>query len=554
MAITLQAYALKDGKSFNVVFKSIKDLNQITEKSFVLPKEKGAFIALTDELYNAPEKPTYVTKKQFKEDFIDYTLNQNYELISADELTTKYDEVFSLSMGEKIGFVKGLSGEQSLESLLTAQEAEVKKLLDAIQKDSQNALDKYITDKPTTDDDADLEDDEELQPLSEEEKALGPGSVPDPYVWGEGGEASREPAPSMPLDTDTTNINAQANFNSESEASTTSVPPLPKTKNKRPVVEQSQLSNQSLSVLGALPASVTDGLKGIAGDRLIEPVPEPVIYPGDNVTKGENNTLIQCGRDEIYRLKGHTQSGAIYLAAGRSPNNIKTEDKNNTTFNPADNVGLTKPNNLVRDSSYLYLSQKSDSDTLLRVAGGTYAKKIGGTNPRAGLSLAAIKADDVVIMSRQSGIRLITGTDKTNSSGGELVSKFGIELIAGNDDSDLQPLIKGDNLELYLTNLSEVVSNLRSVVYNAIMSQLELNCELMVHTHWDPFMMFLGAKNPEGLLSPGMLKSTSKAMLSNAQQQANAITGVMLKRINNDFNAFNPVGGYNIKSQRNKTN
>ena len=568
MAITLQAYAENDGNNMNVTLKTIKDLSEITEKSFLLPKEKGAFIALTDEIYNASETPTYITKKEFKEGFIDYTLNQNYELISADELTTKYNELFSLTMDEAIGFVQGLDGNQNLEAMVNAQKAEMENLLKLIKDGSELSLNKYITEQNLNTTDETLEatpfgdtDDSEdaLDPSSPD---FGPSSVGDPYEWGED-VAAQEPPPTMPLNTDTQNIAAQANFNPNSAANLTSVAPLPKTKNKRPVVDQANLDNQSITLLNGMPVEISNNMKGIAGDRLIEPVPEPLIYPGDAHVKGENNTLIQCGRDEVYRLKGHTQAGAIYVVAGRSPNDIKTEDKDSTTLNPADSIGLKKPNNLVRDSAYLYLSQKSDPATLLRVAGGTYAKKIGGTSPRAGLSLAAIKADDVVVMSRTSGIRLITGTDRSNSSGGEMVSKFGIELIAGNDDSDLQPLIKGDNLELYLTNLSEVVSNLRSVVYSFITTQLELNAELALHTHWDPFSIFLGSLatgNPlavnkgENYFSPGVLQSGTKAMLANATQQANAITGVMIKRINNDFNAFNPVGGYNIKSQKNKTN
>ena len=568
MAITLQAYALSDGNDVEVTLKIVKDLNEISEKSFILPKEKGAFVALTDELYDANEKPTYVTKKEFKEQFVDWTLNQNYEIVTADQITEKYNDVFGLTPEQALGFVDGLDGVQDLQGLVEAQKQKMMELLKGIQEGDQNILDTYKTNKESDEsfweDPGDPEEDpEEIHAFQE-----------DPYSWTDPGTDAAK-VPPQAINTDTSGksaLSAQANAGADTGGlgNVPFVAPLPKTKSKRPVVDQGGLSNQSVAILNGQPPGITNNLKGVAGDRLIEPVPAPIKYPGDATLEGENNALIQCGRDEVYRLKGHTQAGAIYAVAGRSPNNIKTEDKDSDNINPADNKALEIPNNLVRDAAYLYLSQKSDPETLLRVAGGTYAKKVGGPSPRAGLSLAAIKADDVVIMSRASGIRLITGTDKTNSSGGELVSKFGIELIAGNDDSDLQPLIKGNNLELYLTTLSEVVSNLRSVVYNFVLSQLELNAQLALHTHYDPFSIFLGMNQkpwdvPPGpspfafnggknYLSPGVLAAGTKGMLANAVQQSNIITGVMLKRINNDFNAFNPIGAYNIKSQKNKTN
>ena len=51
--------------------------------------------------------------------------DENYELISADELTTKYNELFSLTMDEAIGFVQGLDGNQNLEAMVNAQKTEM---------------------------------------------------------------------------------------------------------------------------------------------------------------------------------------------------------------------------------------------------------------------------------------------------------------------------------------------------------------------------------------------------------------------------------------------
>ena len=82
-------------------------------------------------------------------------------------------------------------------------------------------------------------------------------------------------------------------------------------------------------------------------------------------------------------------------------------------------------------------------------------------------------------MSRVTGIRLITGTDKKSTKGGNQYSKFGIDLIAGNDDTDLQPLVKGDNLQVYLESMSNTLDQLRAVVFDFISSQLKFNAEVV---------------------------------------------------------------------------
>ena len=538
--ITLQAYAEKNNNDFEITLKIIKDLSSISKMSFVLPKEKSSFINLTENLYNSGDKPTYQTKKEFKENFIDYTLSQNFDLISAQQLTDHYNGVFKLDLAEAI-------------DLISKQDDKLEEVLDSIQNQNEELISKYNASQPSEEEEEDEEDDDS-------DDSDFPETVPDPYDWDDG-NAAAEPPPAFPVHNDTQNIVKEAN--SGDAPGTT--PVKPKTANTAPVVDLKGLDNASVATLTTLPADITATLKGCLGDRLIEAVPALVKFPGGAYLEGENNAAIMCSRDELYGLKAHTKSGAVYVVAGRSPNNIKTEVKNKPgQTGPLSNTALEKPNDLVRDSAYLYLSQKSDPHTLLRCAGGTYAKKYNGpsTTPRAGLSLAAIKADDVVIMARESGIRLITGTDATNSSGGDLTAKFGIELIAGNDDSDLQPLVKGDNLKEYLVTMSEVIKNLRSVLYNFITSQLEYNATLAAHKHFDPFSIFIGTLatgNPlklnggRGYISSEVATAGQKAVLANAQQQANAIL-VMQKRINNDNNAFGPLGSYKIKSEKNKTN
>lgn len=348
---------------------------------------------------------------------------------------------------------------------------------------------------------------------------------------------------------------------------------------KRPVQDMSGLTEADTKVFSNLPQESLIKFKGVGGARLIEPVPGIITYPGDVFLKSQNNSGIICGRDEIYRLRGHTKSGAVYIYAGRQ-GSVKGKDSSNDNFSNPDAKVSDQPNNLITDSSYIYISQKADVDSLYKykVAAGNYSKVIkpllpkGERETRQGISLAAIKADDVLIMSRTSGIRLVTGTDKKNSKGADQNSKFGIDLIAGNDDSDLQPLVKGDNLVKYLTRLSKTVDELRSILYDFMNSQSKFNTKVSAHTHYDPFTLFLGQlgqNNPFGIdiatmfgaLDGGgkcppsldLITASTVNLLENIRQQANTVNLIM-NQVGNETNAFNAIGAYNILSDRNRTN
>jgi len=340
--------------------------------------------------------------------------------------------------------------------------------------------------------------------------------------------------------------------------------------NQRPVVDYSNLSVDKMQSLNNLPPGLTEKFKGISGERLIEPVPTPIYHAGDAFLASENNSGITCSRDEQYKMRGHTRSGAVYIYAGRDMSGMEPNISEDDTQSESNNI-VFQPNNLVSDSSYIYLSQKADVDTLLRVAApGTYGKKIKKLSDqridetRTGLSLVAMKADDIVLMSRVSGIRLITGTDSKNSRGAEQTSSFGIDLIAGNDDSDLQPLVKGTNLKTYLQGLSKVVDGIRAVLMDFLTSQLKFNAAMAKHRHYDPYLITLAFMSTSGqsplafnegknFASPEATQAFTVAGMEGVRQQAN-IVSVMMNKENNDNNAFSPIGPYRILSPRNRTN
>ena len=59
----------------------------------------------------------------------------------------------------------------------------------------------------------------------------------------------------------------------------------------------------------------------------------------------------------------------------------------------------------------------------------------------------------------------------------------GIDLIAGNDDSGLQPLVKGNNLVDAIAALQEWVSKLDGIVDGILLEQMQLNAAIAKHTH-----------------------------------------------------------------------
>ena len=103
-----------------------------------------------------------------------------------------------------------------------------------------------------------------------------------------------------------------------------------------------------------------------------------------------------------------------------------------------------------------------------------------------------MKADNVRIVARH-GIKLVTRTDDTYSTGGKNSGEVrGIDIIAGNDDSDLQPMVKGKNIRELLKFIIADYKNMMGYVHDAILAQNKFNSVLANHTHADPLSGITG--------------------------------------------------------------
>ena len=205
----------------------------------------------------------------------------------------------------------------------------------------------------------------------------------------------------------------------------------------------------------------------------------------------DNNAFIILGNDrtgkphEGYGAQGHTQCDAIDIVAGlggHAPKEVDSKDREVTT-NP----------NFFLDAARIYISQKTDIDKNFGIAEfGLSQSGVSRPDDRRGLgvhgakSAVAIKADNVRLIGRES-IRLVTGTDKKNSQGGDVLAKTGIELLAMNDPTTLQPIVLGHNLEAALLTIVMNVEDLAKIMHGYIKYQMKFNHVLQQHTHNSPF-------------------------------------------------------------------
>ena len=276
---------------------------------------------------------------------------------------------------------------------------------------------------------------------------------------------------------------------------------------------------------------------GIAGDSLYEGVPRFLSAPNENIIKSENNSWIVLGRDRPsdrlsgYGGRGDTHTAMIDLVAGRMGTRAKEVDENNTP--------QYVNNNYTLDAARIYLSQKTDVDDNFNLADGS----VGNSQTR---SAVAIKADGVRIIGRE-GIKLVTKTDGENSQGGRIDAVYGIDLIAGNDDRDLQPIPKGKNLEEALDALLENVKNLTGLLETFITSQMKFNQSVTTHTH----IGNLGAPTTPSI------ELVATGIVTNLQQVTQNIAQLPLHRTNIEvykMNYLSPVGKKYINSRHNHTN
>ena len=189
---------------------------------------------------------------------------------------------------------------------------------------------------------------------------------------------------------------------------------------------------------------------------------------GDVITGRANSQLIFHDDRVDDRASGlglySNQAHSITLITGRPGNFVNSEGERRYV-----------DDNHSKDAAKIVISQLTNPDKNFHLADG----EIGN---RKECSAVQIKADEVRIMSR-GGIKLCTKTDKFLSNGNPVGNTYGIDLIAGNRDRDLQPLVKGDNLVACLATMIEELDSLNTIVSNILINQSIFNKFIMAHIH-----------------------------------------------------------------------
>lgn len=170
------------------------------------------------------------------------------------------------------------------------------------------------------------------------------------------------------------------------------------------------------------------------------------------------------------------------------------------------------------DAARVYISQKSDPDGYFGLVKGT----VGNTSKTQPRSTVAMKADTLRLIAREN-IKLVTRTDDQNSQGASLgnayVGNYGIDLIALNDDKELQPLVKGDNLKECLNGIIESIHDFRELFNNFVEYNRDMNMALIKHTHNSPFFGTLTSPDFTGIMPTGI--ETLIDTVTNVQLQLN---------------------------------
>lgn len=252
---------------------------------------------------------------------------------------------------------------------------------------------------------------------------------------------------------------------------------------------------------------------------------------GDEHIVSNSNSHIVLGADRPSHVASgygmYTgESSTIDIVCGRAGLYVNSEDDK-----------LYVDNNIPRDAARIYISELTDIDRNFFLAEG----KVGTSDGRSAIG---IKADSVRMMSRY-GIKLVTKVDGLDSLGNLVGVTRGIDLIAGNNDAGLQPMVKGENLKKLLVTMVEEINELANLVTDSFTRQGLFNKAIMAHTH--PATLPITAPSPE-LAALGMV---------NAQQELAELTKSIQKRVNlvsTRINFLENEGANYILSSFNRTN
>lgn len=324
---------------------------------------------------------------------------------------------------------------------------------------------------------------------------------------------------------------------------------------KKPAIDLNVISPIERPVYDALSEQEKAEYFGFGkGTRKNIDVPKYISIKEEKVIDKGNSSIV-LGLDRPNNiLSGYggskdTHCASIDIVAGRLGYRARRRDNRGKLLKVDPNFKL--------DAARVYISQKADPDSYFGLAAGT----VGNTKPDSPRSTVAIKADTLRFVAREN-IKLVTRTDKKNSQGGDVTNAstkgYGIDLIAMNDDRDMQPMVKGTNLTMCLIETLDAVHDLRELFKNFLEYNRNFTQAILTHTHRSPFYGQLTSPDFENILPKGtevLINNLTnvEAQLMLHMQKISGIKRTYLG-IPGGAETTTPLGGSFILSKYNNTN
>jgi len=169
-------------------------------------------------------------------------------------------------------------------------------------------------------------------------------------------------------------------------------------------------------------------------------------------------------------------------------------------------------------------------------------------------------------------MKLVVGTDQKNSQGGTIVSKYGVELIAGDlEDGDrlmiteevkeaqiaeielggIQPIPLGINTAFAFDQLIEKVDKLSAIVSTATMTVIDYMNEMAYHKHRNLLNEYFGVPV---LPSEESIYANTAAAAQLLSFTVNDIKMFRMELISYKAEHLNPAGPYYINSKFHRLN
>ena len=297
----------------------------------------------------------------------------------------------------------------------------------------------------------------------------------------------------------------------------------------RSVVDETTTDKTRLEQFDNLTDKEKARVEGVGGTRKFEGVPQFLSLPSEKVITSDSGASIVLGRDRPhsrfsgYGGRGDSHCSQIDLVCGRHGHYAKAVDDKGRNI-------LADPN-FHADAARIHISQKTDVDTNF----GLRLAHIG--SPRS-KSAIALKADNIRIIARE-GIKLVTKTDDKNSQGGKVKSTTGIALCAGNDDSDMQPLVKGTALTTYLENINLSIQELGGIVNHFWALFQATETVLANHTH-ATVCPLAGPSGVPGYTVPS-IELGIMVTANTAQEMAMLLPSQVMNKVNTKIHELNQL-------------